>query len=437
LKTYGIIAEYNPFHNGHKYHIEKVREAGATHIVAIMSGNYVQRGDVAIIDKFKRAEIAVQNGVDLVVELPVTYSLASAELFARSGIMLLGALGCVDGISFGCENDSLSLLKDAAEASEKAAVPEKIRPILEQGTPYPQALQQIIGLEAGPLISEIFDDPNNTLAVEYIKSLKYLGLDMEILPIKRVGASHDSDSPSGIYASASAIRRMIEDDEDYTAYVPEQTASAVAEYEKQEYLCYFENLEREILYLLRKSVPQQLSLLPDVGQGLENRIFEVGKAAVSLDEFLEMVKTKRYTMAKLRRILLNLYIGTLNSDLMMPPAFGRILAFNDRGIEIIKASGAKNSETPNRFAVPFSSDIKELFSSPTPAAKRFVQLTTLSSDLYALAARNVKRSGTDFTAKIAKISIDEELVDEQIADSMSENDTSAGIEVTKGGKSPE
>jgi predicted nucleotidyltransferase len=437
LKTFGIISEYNPFHNGHKYHIDKVREAGATHIVAVMSGNYVQRGDVAIIDKFKRAEIAVQNGVDLVIELPVTYSLSSAELFARSGMMLLGALGCVDGVSFGCENDSLSLLKEAAEASIKAAVPEKIRPVLEQGTPYPQALQQIIGLEAGPLVAEIFDDPNNTLAVEYIKACKFLSLDMEILPIKRVGASHNSEKPSGIYASASAIRKMIEDGEDITGFVPEQTAKAIAEYEEAENLCYFENLERELLYMLRKSVPQQFALLPDVGQGLENRIFEAGKAATSLDEFLEMCKTKRYTMAKLRRILLNLYIGTLNSDLMMPPAFGRILAFNDRGIEIIKASGTKNSEEPNRLAVPFSSDIKELVSSPTPAAKRFVQLTTLSSDLYALAARNVKRSGSDFTAKIAKISIDEEIVDEQIADSMSDTDDSFGIEVTKGGKSPE
>ncbi|MDR0974796.1 MAG: nucleotidyltransferase family protein [Ruminococcus sp.] len=430
MKTFGIIAEYNPFHNGHKYHIDQVRAAGATHIVAIMSGNYVQRGDVALIDKFRRAEIAVQNGVDLVIELPVTYSLASAELFARSGMMMLGALGCVDGISFGAENPSLAMLQNAAEASSKASTPDKIRPLLEQGMSYPQAVQQIIGLEAGPLVAEVFDDPNNTLAVEYIKSLSYLNLDFEVLPIKRAGVPHNSEETSENYASASKIRQMIEDDEDISAFVPAETLETVKEYEENENLCYFDNLERELLCLLRKAVPQQFTMLPDVGQGLENRLFEAGKAATSLDEFLEFVKTKRYTMARIRRILLAFYIGSLSSDLMMPPAFGRILAFNDRGVEIIKASREKNKEKPNRLAIPFSSDIKELYTSPIPAAKRFIQLTTLSTDLYALASRNIRRSGGDFTAKIGKLTTVE----------ISENTAPAapsGIEVTQGGKAQE
>jgi predicted nucleotidyltransferase len=428
MKTFGIIAEYNPFHNGHKYHIEQVRAAGATHIVAVMSGNYVQRGDVALIDKFRRAEIAVANGVDLVIELPVTYSLASAELFARCGMMILGSLGCVDGLSFGCENPSLAMLKNAADASKNASTPEKIRPLLEQGISYPQAVQEIIGLEAGPLVADVFDDPNNILAVEYIKSLEFLNLDIEILPIKRAGVSHDSDDTAENFASASKIRQMIEDGDDISAFVPKETLDAVNEYEENETLCYFENLERELLYLLRKAVPQQLAMLPDVGQGLENRIYEAGKAATSLDEFLELVKTKRYTMARIRRILLNLYIGSLSSDQLMPPAFGRILAFNDRGVDIIKAAQNKLAEAPGRLTIPFSSDMKDLLASPVPAAKRFIQQTILSSDLYSLAARNVSRSGSDFTAKVSKITT-EELSEDPIP--------TPNIEVTQGGKAQE
>jgi predicted nucleotidyltransferase len=414
MKTYGIISEYNPFHNGHKHHIAKVREAGATHIVAVMSGNYVQRGDVALIDKFRRAEIAVQNGIDLVIEMPVVYSLSSAEMFGRAGVMMLGSLGCVDGISFGCENTSLTMLINAAEASANASAPEKLKPLLEQGIPFPQAIQQIIGLEAGPLVSEVFDDANNTLAVEYIKSMKYLGLDFDILPVKREGTMHDEDRVSGEFASGSKIRDMIDVGDDIDAFVPPETLTALKEYEDAESLCYFDNLEREFLYMLRKTLPQQIAAVPDVGQGLENRIFEAGKAATSLDEFLDMVKTKRYTMARIRRILLNMYIGIINSDILAPPSFGRILAFNDRGVDIIKASKEKNAATPNRLAVPFSTDIKELFEAPSPAAKRFVQLTTVASDLYALAARNIKRSGTDFTAMIGKLSTVEVPLPEEI-----------------------
>jgi hypothetical protein len=237
---------------------------------------------------------------------------------------------------------------------------------------------------------------------------------------------------------------MIEDDEDITAYVPLETATAVKEYEAAQRLCYFDNLEREILYMLRKSTPQSLSQLPDVGQGLENRLFEAGKTATSLDELIEMISTKRYTLAHIRRILINLYIGTLQSDLLMPPSHGRILAFNDRGVDIIKAAKEKNANNGNRLAVPFSTDIKELFDNPSAASKRMVQLTTVGSDLYALAARNIARSGTDFTTKIAKLStVEPPALKEETssgADGQQKNTTASNpphIEVTKGGVSPE
>jgi predicted nucleotidyltransferase len=402
MKTYGIISEYNPFHNGHKYHIEKVREAGATHIVAVMSGNFVQRGDVAIIDKFKRAEIAVKNGVDLVLEMPVVYSLCPAELFARAGVMLLGGLGCVDGISFGCENTDIDVLRSAADASTKAATPEKIKPLLDQGIPFPAAMNQILSLDAGPLIAEVFEDPNNTLAVEYLKSIKFLGLDFEVLPVKRTGAAHDSKETNGNIASASTIRQMIEDEEDFSYFVPQDTVDAVRDYDEKELLCYFENLERELIYAIRRSSPAEIAKTPDIGQGLENRIYEAGRSASSIEELIEMINTKRYTEAHIRRVLLSFFLGTYASDVLSPPTFGRVLALNDRGAEILAASAEKNKDGKNRLAVPFTTDIKEIFTKGTMNVKRFVHLTAVSSDIYTLASRKIRKAGYDYTVKIEK-----------------------------------
>ena len=192
MKVYGIIAEYNPFHNGHAYQIEETRKNGATHIAAIMSGNYVQRGDVAMIDKFARARAAVEGGVDLVVEMPTVYSIASAGHFARAGVMMLGALGCVDGISFGSECGDLELLKNAAMASlnmsSKENMEAKVKPFMEKGMSFPAAMQQAIAIENGPMIASVFDSPNNTLAVEYLKAMKLLKLDFDIFTVKRKGA---------------------------------------------------------------------------------------------------------------------------------------------------------------------------------------------------------------------------------------------------------
>lgn len=398
MKTYGIICEYNPFHNGHIYQIEETRKQGATHIVAIMSGNYVQRGDVAMIDKFARAKSAVANGVDLVIEMPVVYSLASANFFARAGVMMLGALGCVDGISFGSECGDMELLKNAAMASINASKPEKIKPLVEQGMSFPQAIQQAIALEYGPIIASVFDSPNNTLAVEYLKAIKLLNLEFETYTVKRKGAEHDSPSPSEGIASASLIRKMIEDGEDISPYVPKETADLAKEYEEKELLAYFDNLERELLYVLRSMIPPTIAECPDVDPGLANFIFRAGIDARSIDEFLEITGTKRYTTAKIRRVLLNLYIGAKASDLMIMPPYGRILAFNEKGSEILKASKEKAEE--NKLAIPFDTSLKDIIELKRPPINRFADISNRATNLYGLASRTVRPCAEDFTAKI-------------------------------------
>lgn len=402
MKTYGIICEYNPFHNGHIYQIEETRKHGATHIVAIMSGNYVQRGDVAMIDKFARAKTAVNHGVDLVVEMPVVYSLSSANFFARAGVMMLGALGCVDGISFGSECGDIELLKNAAMASlnmsTKENIDAKVKPLLEQGMSFPAAMQQAIAIEHGPMIASAFDSPNNTLAVEYLKAIKMMNMDIEPYTVKRTGAAHDSSEAADGYASGSLLREMIEDGEDISAYVPKDMADLAAEYDENNKLAYFDNLERELLYVLRSTIPPMIAEAPDVDPGLANLIFRAGIDSNSIDEFMDKAGSKRFTAARLRRILLNLYVGTKATDLLIMPPYGRVLALNEKGAEILKA--AKEKEEENKLAIPFGTSLKDIIDLKRGPISRFADISNRATNLYGLASKEIRSCAEEFTAKI-------------------------------------
>lgn len=289
------------------------------------------------------------------------------------------------------------MLKNAAMATFSAGTPEKLKPLLEKGMSYPEALQQSIAIDNGPIIASVFDGANNTLAVEYLRAMKVLGIDLEAFTVKREGASHDGDDTSESIASGAKIREMIEDEEDISSFVPKDTAEMIDKCRENENLAYFDNLERELLYIVRSVNAQFVLDTPDVAQGLENRIVQVGRSCVSLDEFLEKVNTKRYTLAKFRRILLNMYLGIKSTDLQVPPPYGRILAFNERGAEIIKAA---SEQTPGKYTIPFSSSLKDLIDLKAPPIMRFAELTCRSSDLYTLASRNIRPCASDFTTKI-------------------------------------
>ncbi len=364
-----------------------------------MSGNFVQRGDVAIMDKFKRAEIAVQNGVDLVVEMPVQYSLSSAEYFARCAVVMMASLRCVDGISFGAECGSLDEVRKCAQAVAEVSTPANIKPMLEQGMSYPEAISQLVSFKYGPAVSEVLSKPNNTLAVEYLKALATLGLEDKITPllIQRKGAEHDGEPVDNI-ASASYIRQLIDDEEDFSKYVPKQTLDAINEYDESHKLAWFDNLERVILYRLRTMSPPEIATTPDVGQGLENRIFEAARVSTSLEELIDNIATKRYPYSKIRRILLNAVCGVKTEDLKVPPVYGRILALNDRGAEILKLAG---SMPETKFSMPFSASMKDFTATENQNIRRSIGLSAISSDVYSLASRSIHQSGMDFTGKVA------------------------------------
>lgn len=377
----GIIAEYNPFHNGHKLHIEQTREKfGATHIVAVMSGNFTQRGDIAIADKYARAETALKNGVDLVIELPLPYALASAEQFARGAVFLLEALGCVDMLSFGSECGDIDLLSETAGAVLYAQQTEEFYSLMRRGDSFPTALQKTIEKNYEKEIMDALTTPNNTLAVEYLKALGELGSYITPVTIARSGAAHDDEKSSENIASASKIRRLILSGKGADEYLPEPFTAETADIRR---------LETAILAKLRTMSKSEIEKAPNVFIGLENRIYKAARVSRSLAELYLLTKTKRYTMARIRRIILSCFLGVRKSDLKGEPAYVHILGMNARGREILSAAN---------LTIPADTSLKSL-AEKGERERRQAHLEAEGGDLYALAFEKKHVCGLDYTAK--------------------------------------
>ena len=316
MKTAGIIAEYNPFHNGHKYQIEKTREiTGAEGIVIAMSGNFVQRGDMAICNKWSRAKMALLNGADLVVELPCVYSCQSAEYFAKGAVSILEQLKC-DFLSFGTECDNIEDILKVAEFMKNPD--EKFKNVLDEnlknGSSYPKAI-------ADALDDRTINTPNNVLAIEYIKHIK----NMEPVAIKRKGSMHDG------VGSASDIRNKISNDENITPLMPE-SAREIIENTITANRSIYENL---LMYNLRTTTAEKLKNTPYVSEGLENRILQAVHKYTNIDDVCASIKTKRYTMARIRRIMTNSLLGITKEDIVKSPEYIRVLGMNKKGMEIL------------------------------------------------------------------------------------------------------
>ena len=381
MKTCGIIAEYNPFHNGHKFQIEETKKRfGATHIVAVMSGNFTQRGDVAIYDKYKRAEIALKNGVDLVVELPVAYALASAEQFALGAVSLLQSLGCVDMLSFGSECGDIELLRETAGAVVYAQNHDDFFRFMRSGDTLPVALQKTIEKYYEDDIIRTLTEPNNTLAVEYLKAMDELGCMFEPVTIGRTGAAHDGDEATENIASASKVRKMILAGEDAGAFVPTLPEAETADIRR---------LEAAVLAKLRTMSCREIEKAPNVLMGLENRIYKAARVASNLAELYMLIKTKRYTMARIRRIVLSCFLGIKKSDLKVSPSYVRILGMNGKGREILASADCK---------LPMDTSLKSL-ASAGDTQKRQAFLEETAGNMYALAFEKNKPCGLDYTTK--------------------------------------
>ncbi len=401
MKTVGIIAEYNPFHNGHQYLIEKVHENGATHVAAVMGGSFLQRGNCAVVDKFERARAAVLCGIDLVVELPQIYASASAERFAFGAVGILEQCGCIDQLAFGSECGDIDLLTQTAELINNSNEIQMLcRSFMKQGYSHPRALQASVdALEKNKNdISDVLRLPNNTLAIEYIRNLNIINSSIEPFAVKRSKVMHDSFITEDGFASASAVRKMIIDnDSSYESFVPHSVSEIINEcIEKGKCPAVFENNERGILTVLRNMTADDIAKLPDVTGGLENRIAKAVREKNTVEEILAAVKCKRYTYARLSRIITYAYLKIDSQIFSLPPKYIRVLAFNDKGTEILKVM-KKTAKLP--VIMSPAKDIQKL----DEAGRKMLLTDIRASDLYGLLTPGIQSCGEDYYNGAVKI----------------------------------
>lgn len=345
MKTAAIISEYNPFHKGHEYQIRKTREeTGATHILALMSGNFVQRGNPALVDKYRRAEMALLGGADLVLELPVPFALSSAEFFAEGAVRILDALHGVDLLSFGSEAGDLAPLQKIAHilSAEPPVYQAHLQEALAKGLSYPVARSEALLAYDASLDPAMAKSPNNILGIEYLKALIRLGSPITPYTLRRQGKGyHDQTLQEEQFASATALRKGILDDASWHGFIPSAVANTLGDLKTAGYPFVTEEDFRPLLLYRLLLEGHDLARLPDAQEGLDQRILSKLShlREETLAEFLQEIKTKRYTHTRISRILFQFLLGLDQADLARlrrttPPSV-KILACNERGREIL------------------------------------------------------------------------------------------------------
>ncbi|MBQ8748836.1 MAG: nucleotidyltransferase family protein [Oscillospiraceae bacterium] len=330
MEATGIICEYNPLHLGHKKQIDAIRAAYPDGgIVCLMSGNYVQRGAAAIIDKSLRAKAAIECGTDLVLELPITASLSSAEGFAREGVRILG--GFCQRLCFGAETADKDALLATAQALLREDFPEALHRELDKGLSFPAARQK--ALEAMGASGDMLSRPNDILATEYCKAILSLRLAMEPMVIAREGGYHDTDADSQ-NPSATAVRELMEKGESWESYVP-TSARAIFSGATIHSLAFG---EQAILYRLQTMTDDEFEALPYGNEGLWRKLMQNARTHSSLEDILTATKSRRYTRTRLDRMVMCAFLGITERALTSPAPYVRVLALNDKGRELLKAA---------------------------------------------------------------------------------------------------
>ena len=383
MRTVGIVCEYNPFHNGHLYQIHETRRALGedTVTVCVMSGDFVQRGEAAVFDKFARAEAACRCGADLVIELPLPWCLSSAEGFAFGAVSLLAALGC-DTLSFGSESADTAALRSLADFLAREEAQDRIHTLMDADASlsYARARQTAAGKTLGDA-AELLSNPNDILAVEYLKAIARTGTGMEPLAIRRFGAAHDSLS-EGEYPSAMRLREMLRSGEDISAHIP-KPAMAVFQREMEAGRVRDDRfLEIALLSRLYRLTPESFDTLPDAGGGAGRRLYRALWQYGNIGEIVKAASTKRCTAARMRRMLYGAALGLCAEDTKTAPPYIRVLASDERGrdhlasqrgkmpLPVINKSGEiKRAGLQAQKVFKLGADAHELYRLACPAAK--------------------------------------------------------------------
>lgn len=408
MNVVGLITEYNPFHNGHKYHLEKSKElSGASHSIAVMSGNFLQRGEPALLDKWVRAEIAIREGVDLVIELPTIFSCNSAEFFAFGGISLLNSLNVVDSFCFGSELgklDDLHLISDLL-INEPLTFKDLLKKYLDRGLTFPLARQKAMLEYLGNSLKNdsTLSSPNNILGIEYLKALKLLKSDIIPLTIKRIAADYNSTEINGKICSATAIRKFLEENysilEDLKNVVPDSSFKLIKGLiQEGKGPIFASDLEELIFYRLRTISTDELKNIHDINEGLENRLKSGALLSVTYGGLINFLKTKRYTQTRLQRTLIKVLIGITRDDILSlstkkAPQYIRVLGFNNKGASLLK----RIKKVSN---LPVITNLKR-YRPQNIIASRMIDIDKIATDIYTLLYKNIDLTigGQDYIQK--------------------------------------
>ena len=356
MNLLGLIVEYNPFHNGHKYHLEKSKEiTNATHTVAIMSGSFLQRGEPALFDKYTRAEMAVKNGVDLVIELPTLYACQSAEIFSHGAVATLNSLNCVNSLCFGSEEGNIDILQTISEilVKEPSDFKTTLKNFLDEGIVFPVARSKalyeyiknnhLLELSKDEL-QQVLNSSNNILGIEYIKSLIKLNSSIKPYTITRIASKYNSTDIESNICSATAIRNSLKDNTDLKLIenvVPLHTFNEINHKINTNFNPVFDYMFYDLLSSTIIRDVDNLTKYFEVNEGIENKIYSNVFTSKNLEELINSTKSKRYTMTKIKRTLNNILLGINRDDVIKVKdldrvPYIRILAFNNKGREIIK-----------------------------------------------------------------------------------------------------
>ena len=407
-KVVGIIAEYNPFHNGHSYHIQNTKaQTGADFVVAVMTGNFTQRGNTSVINKWEKTKMALNGDADLVIELPTIYSISSAENFASGAVKILNELGIVDTISFGMEADDVSTLNNIANVLVNE--PPEYRAILEhelgKGNSFPKARENALMMYLNDIkrYANVVKGSNNILAIEYLKALKKQKSSLVPFGVKREKVYYNSTKIIDEYASATGIRNLLLHNqlEEVRKVVPAKSYSILLNNLRQgTYVLDIIAYNDEIIYKLRSMTVKQIANLPDVSEGMEYLIKDVSNKTNNLIELINGIKSKRYTQTRIQRILLYALLGITKKDMEMSKKitpYIRVLGCSEKGKMLLSQINSKAKVITSLKKYEVSNKNKRFCIGKQKALNRMLEIDKLATDIYTLGYKKDSKAGLDYT----------------------------------------
>ena len=399
-KILGIVAEYNPFHNGHLYHLqESKKKTNSKYVVAIVGNNFTQRGDSALISKWDKAETLLKSGVDLVLEMPSIYSCSYAENFAYGSVSILNSLGVLDYISFGSECGNIETLSEVSKIISTKKYQNILKEKIDEKVSYPKAMSLALKEYSEDFSKIDFLESNNILGLEYINALKKLKSNIKPFTIKRIDNNYnDINLSKENITSGTSIRNALKENYDIKEikkYVPKETLDILKTYKKQISL---KDFEKEIIYSLKISSISDIANLPEVSEGLEYKIKKAAETSNSLEELIDNIKSKRYTTARIQRILVYSLLRITKKDEKYSKKitpFAKVLGFNENGKKILSRIKKENNNSNIITSLKdFENDLKD------EKMQKLIDIDKLSTSIFNSAYMGSKIISKDENIKL-------------------------------------